>query len=250
MIIPRKNLFLIVTATLIIPLMVGAAAPKNSVILLWQADTYTPFFYRGKPLPSPGSRVTVIAEPNIYQTETHKIPISDLMFTWTKDGKTVNSASGQGKSELSFTAGNAGDQSRIEVEIANKDRRQQASATVSIPIQPTKILLYEYDPLLGHRFEKAIGSGFNLSLPEITFNAEPYYFSQTDIRAGKLVYDWRRNGEKVISNSDQPQQITLIAPKQGQGENQIELTVQNPQISQQNSKTSLLIKFGATNFNF
>lgn len=201
-------------------------------------------------MPSPGSRVTIIAEPIIYQTETKKIPVTDLVFTWSKDGKTVNSASGQGKNELSFTAGNAGDQSRIEVEITSKDRRQQASAAVSIPIQPTKILLYEYDPLLGHRFEKAIGSGFNLSLPEITFNAEPYYFSQTEVRAGKLVYDWRRNGEKVVSNSDQPQQITLIAPKQGQGENQIELTVQNPQMSQQNSRASLLIKFGVTNFNF
>ncbi len=241
---------------LLLVLLVGprdwlaAAVPKPQVNLLWHTDTYTPFFYQGKPLPSPGSRVTVIAEPLIYQTESQKITTADLEFTWSKDGKVVNSSSGPGKNELSFIAGSAGDQHRIEVKVSSEDRRQSAVGEVVMTVQPTKILLYEYDPLLGHRFEKTIAAEFNLSLPEITLVAEPFYFSNTEVREKKLLYDWRRSGEKVFSNPDQPEQITLIAPKEGQGQNPVELTIQNPTTNQQNARHNLLIKFGVSNFSF
>src|SRR3990167_742525 len=69
----------------------------QSVDILWQGDTYTPPFYKGKSLWSNQSRITFVAIPQGLGNP------ASLNYKWTKNGTVLGNINGIGKNTLSFT---------------------------------------------------------------------------------------------------------------------------------------------------
>src|SRR3989344_3819496 len=75
--------------------------PSNT-LLLWQAiDSYVPPFYRGKALPSPDSRIKVVAMPEI-KIGSGIANASDMAYSWKLDYTNDQAGSGYGKSFFIF----------------------------------------------------------------------------------------------------------------------------------------------------
>jgi len=71
-----------------------------TVDLLWQAYTYTPAWYKGKPLPSSTSDVKIVAVPYFKTAGGEMLSASDLTYNWNLNYKNIGSASGYGKTSL------------------------------------------------------------------------------------------------------------------------------------------------------
>ncbi|MBI2099782.1 MAG: hypothetical protein HYT48_00370 [Candidatus Vogelbacteria bacterium] len=244
-------------ATLIIALTLAGTAlaqtPTGTVDLLWQANTYTPPWYRGHSLPTAGSVVKVVALPHIkvgggLPAQAGEASARDLIFRWQKDGRDVPSVSGAGQDTLSYIVDSGGN--TIAVAVLNRTGTLLAARRLTLLASEPKVVLYEEDPLAGTAYWQAVATTTLLAEPELTVRAEPYFFTRAAVEAGRLNYEWKLNGKKIITDAANTQLLTFAAPAEGGGENTIELAVSNLANALQSAKTKLLLKFNQQNFSF
>jgi hypothetical protein len=226
-------------------------ASTNSIDLLWQAEVYTPTFYLGHSQPSSGSTVRVAAMPNISKTSGGKVKSSDLVFTWQKDGNKLPDLSGRGKDTLEFFTDTSNKTHVVKVSITTQDELVKVEKEISIKNRDPKLAFYEDDPLTGVGYHQAVDQNYNLTKPEVTLLAEPYYFSTSEVASRKIAFNWTLNGKSIVSNPSEPRQITFATPDEGgAGENTVELTAENRENPLQKAMATLLIKFGLKNASF
>ncbi len=225
------------------------AQTTNQVNLLWEANTYTPAFYRGHSAVTPGSKVTVVADAFLYDGRGNRLDDASLNFDWRKDNRPISSASGLGGKSLVFTAGAEGLAHKIEV-TATGPSGQNASHDLLIPVRDPKILIYEDHPLTGPSYHQAILNNYNLVQPEITLIAEPYFFSQAEVKNRRLQYTWFLNKQATTFDQAKPNRLTLVVPENQAGENELQLNLSNLDNILQAAKTKLAITFNQSNFNF
>lgn len=242
-----KRTILIFAAALFFTLPLSAVG-ENSLTLLWEADTSVPPFYRGKPLPSSGSTVRVVALPEI-SAGGKAVKVEDLTFNWTKDEKNITSASGKSKNILVFAAGPEGGVHRVSVSAASADGKTKVSREVLIRVSAPKLVIYEDDPLAGVNYRRAAEEEINLFQPEITLVAEPFFFSRGGLGRG-LEYDWRLDGKKIITDPANQPLITFVAPTEGSGENSITVLAKNLANPLQSARRQFKIRFGIFDFSF
>lgn len=212
------------------------------VDILWEADSYTPPFYKGKALYSYQSLVTVIALPNMVNSSGTKINPDNLIYKWTKDGKVLGGVSGYGKSKFSFSKSILSRPDEIEVEVTSTDKKIKASGNIIIePIEP-KTVIYENNPLYGIIYEKAISGEFKLNGNEITLITTPYFFGKNDVGEA-IKYDWRMNG-KSINNKPDTRQSTFRNTEGVKGSTKISVDLQNESKELQSAGTGVFLNFG------
>ncbi len=159
------------------------------VDILWQADTYTPPFYKGKALFTPESSVTVTALPNISLKGT-KISPSDVVYKWKVNYDLDNDASGFGKNSYLFKGPIILKDQLIGAYVyAASTPEVQGNNQVNLVNSYPQAVLYEDNPLLGILFNKAISGSFNIEGNEVKIGAFPYYFS-TKTKNDKVNYKW------------------------------------------------------------
>lgn len=234
-----KNL--VASALFAVTLIPITASATNDLGLLWETNTYTPPFYQGRALPSPGSTVRVIAFPTgkngqVVQTE-------NLEFVWEKDFRLLTSASGQGRDTLTFRAENGPHKVKVTVDSTTLSR--PLSQTITIPVNSPEVLLYEDDPLLGVNYNQSIPQNIELLKSEITLVAEPYFFSLLESKTGKLEYSWLLNDKQIITDPANQPRVTLLKPSGGTGENELEIIVRNLDAFLQRASFLTVINFDA-----
>lgn len=172
-------------------------APAD-VDILWEAQTYTPPFYKGKSLFTRQSSVIFVALPNFVDSTTgNTIPASELVYTWKLNGNVIQDQSGYGQSSFRV----AGDVlSRpltviVTVTAIGSDLSAKQSLTVT-PFDP-EVLLYENNPLYGIMFEKALVGNFMINRDEMEISAIPYHFSADSRETNELKYSWLLNGKTI-----------------------------------------------------
>lgn len=176
---------------------------KESIILrpadidiLWQANTYAPYFYKGKPFASPQSRITAAAIPYfIYQGK--KIAGENLLFKWYLNGDFK--IKGWGKDSFVFKTGLFSEEEyEVRVEISSQSEILIQEQTLNITVQNPRIIFYEYSPFEGIKFQKAV-SEFKTSAGDyVQFIAEPYFTPNDKIEG--LSYEWKMNGQKIANS--------------------------------------------------
>lgn len=211
------------------------------VDILWEADSYTPPFYKGKALYGYQSLVTVIALPNMANSSGTKINPDNLIYKWTKDGKVLGGVSGYGKSKFSFSRSILSRPDEIEVEVMSSDKKIKASGSITLePIEP-KTVIYENNPLYGIIYEKAISGEFKLNGNEITLITTPYFFGKNDV-GGRIKYDWRMNG-RSINNKPDARQATFRNTEGAKGSTKISVDLQNEGKELQSAGTNIMLNF-------
>lgn len=163
------------------------------VDVLWQADTYTPPFYKGKALYTPEAHLTFVALPNITNTSGSRINPSDVVYTWKVDREVQGDLSGYGVNTFDFNGPILLTPKLIQTEVypaSNPTQRGLNGITVT-PTSPEGIL-YEDNPLYGILYNKAVPSQYTLTSPEIKFTVAPYFFS-TNNKNLNISYNWNLN---------------------------------------------------------
>lgn len=176
--------------------------------LIWQADTYTPPFYKGKALHTSEGRVTVVALPSIYYNK-RKLPNSGLYFDWFLNGSKV--LSGVGKDSFAFNNYFTKKDDLISVQVSLPGGTVENKKEIKFTAKEPKVILYEDDPLLGITYEKAISSEFKFKNKETSLVVSPYFFSINNPNDSELEYEWLVNNKPLVDGTRE--RITFRIPE-------------------------------------
>lgn len=215
------------------------------VEFLWEADSYTPLFYAGKPLMSPGSRLKIIAFPSV-ASGRELVPPSKLSFQWSLNSALVPVQSGLGKNVFYLDSDILHNSQDVALDIYLSGT-QVAHGDISVPTTDPMVLMYNKDPLRGEVLDQALPATFGLGSNEITIQAEPYYFANTSKQAGLLSYRWTLNNQDTTGPDTARGILTLRQTGRGSGAASIGVTVQNSDANSlvQSAQAALNILFGA-----
>lgn len=224
----------------------GAKIDKQIVIapaeidLLWEAQTYTPPFYKGKALPTFKSlvRVTAIPRYNTLQSDP-----TEYSYKWTYN-RTQAVGAGLGKNSVVIPAGWPDSQVPIAVETSLADTSWVGYQNANIPTSNPKLLFYEQAPLLGIQYDHALSGVSNVSGNEFALQAVPYFFSTDNYLNNELVYTWKLNGNNIAAGMDT---MKMTIPKQGKGAESytVGLRIQSPKRILQEGNAQAAISFAA-----
>lgn len=209
------------------------------ITIMWEANTYTPPFYKGKALMTPQAIVRATAVPDSIGTR-NALSAGDLVYIWKKDGNAVPNASGYGKNSFSFLGPKPYGETKVSVQVSSTDDTVKSEMQVTLPLTKPFILFYEDHPLLGVWHNRALGSGLSLTKKEFSINAEPYFFSTETGEAPELLYSWSLNSKPVTNIS---RAITLHNEAGQNGNSALNLTMRGLRKTFQTASHSLMISF-------
>ncbi len=211
------------------------------MILLWEADTYTPPFYKGKSLLTPQARVRAVAIPDSINSK-NALDAGNLSYVWKQDDETVSEASGYGKNSFSFVGPMPFGETRVSVAASSLNDTIKSELKLFVPLQNPFILFYENFPLLGVWYNRPLGKDVALSKKEISVSAVPFFFSNGTNGTSSLVYNWGLNGSTVPNSG---RAITLRNNLGEVGNSLLTLTMRNMRQTFQSNSQSLNINFTA-----
>lgn len=164
--------------------------------LIYEADTYTPPFYKGRSLFTHQSTITVAAIADFVESGT-KLSKNKIVYTWKKDGEKLSDLSGVGKDTLVIQGKMIQRPFYVSVlaESLNSDLKAEKRILFN-QINPN-VVLYENNPIYGNIFEKALTGTFNFDREEVGITAVPYFFSTENRSSSAVKYSWFENGKKV-----------------------------------------------------
>lgn len=174
----------------------------TQIDLIWEADSYTPPFYKGKALRAPTGNARVVALVRATDQNGNIIPTEDLFFKWIFNGRPLVEFSGYG--ENIFPSDVSPRRNTVAVEISTRNGRSDmvTREEITIPNRNPEILLYKRTPLGGVNYAEALDESTQIQTEEVTFVAEPYYFDMKNMNIGGLNYIWSLNGDEVAGNSN------------------------------------------------
>jgi len=173
----------------------GISISPSQVDLIWEAQTYTPPFFKGHSLASSEGVITVVALAELKGSNGVKISASKLIYKWSKDGKNISSASGLGKQSFTFTGAKLFNDNKVTVSITSQDGLITAERSISIPVSNPRIVVYPAPALLGTEYGNALTNSFTLQEDEMGVRAVPFYFSTTAAGAPATTLAWSLNGK-------------------------------------------------------
>lgn len=172
------------------------AITPSVVTIVWEADTYTPPFFKGKALFSHQSTITFMAQPQLV-TGGRTLNPANLIYTWSKEGTVLGSQSGYGKQTLTLTGSVISRSMKVMVEVQDPTSGATASGVIQVdPIEP-EVSMYIVDPLYGVQYNKAIKGNLPLNGKEVTLTAVPYFFSNAESESGSISYNWSINSNTI-----------------------------------------------------
>lgn len=211
----------------------------NEVDIYYEAETYVPPFFKGRPEFSPQSDVYLIAVPNLIDQNNKQIPDNLIVFEWKINGEVDDKNSGVGKSTYHYVSGLLPKpiSASLTISAVNSDQRAKTSKLIE-PIKPS-VSVYEKNPAYGTIFEQTIKNDFVLNRDEIEVVAVPYYFSNNILQKG--IFNWFLNGNKIDGFNKNV--VVFRKIQDGQSQNQVKITVEN-------NNDILQEAYGVFNLNF
>lgn len=207
--------------------------------LVWEAESYTPPFYRGKALYPLQGDVRIVALPHMLDDSGSPIPAHTLIYTWKQDGTVLGSKSGYGRNALRVAGSVLGRQIQVTATAETSDNTHTATKTIIIPTATPRVVFYETHPLLGTRFERALSGTVPLTENEMRISAVPYFFSGGVVDA--LRYSWRLGGNAI---SETGNEIIVRHENGAQGTTAVSVDVTHPADILQSADASFSISFG------
>ena len=216
------------------------------VTILFQANSYTPPFYRGKALAPSESSITAVAIPDFIDADGNRIGSKDIVFTWKRNSFVAGAQSGLGKNSYTFSSGRLPeDEPLVEVSASSPADNLRATARIRVPITFPRILFYEEHPLRGAFLDTALPPTFALQKNEMTVIAYPYFREGTALDNPSVSTNWKLNGSTVESG-EMPNSITIRAPGTS-GAASLSFSLQNMNKLFETAQRVLLIQFGSKN---
>lgn len=179
----------------------GQTLEKNYTInpgevdLYYEAETYTPPFYKGKSDFTTQSRLKMVAIPNFSDDSGNIIPSSQIVYTWKINGNVDGGASGLGRNIYYYQPDIISRPIQVVLEASPRSSNQTSRIIKTIrPTEPS-IFVYEKNPIYGTIFTQTVDSDLTLQREEIELEAIPYGFDNDIFRNGS--FKWFLNGSEV-----------------------------------------------------
>ncbi len=199
----------------------------------WEADTYTPPFYKGKPLLSPEALVRVVVFPD---TGAH----NNFVYDWSKNTTVITNASGYGKNSFSLKGPIPFNETGVRVHVSSLDKTQQSTKKLNLVLSKPFILFYEDLPLLGIWYNHPIGRNITITKKELSIIAEPFFFSNENSEETTLAYNWSLNRVAVRNYG---RTVTLRNAQDGRNVSSLALAMRGVTQTFQSASRSLTINF-------
>lgn len=207
--------------------------------VLWEADTYTPPFYRGKALLTAQAKVRAVALPDNMGGQ-NALDAGNLVYVWEKDGTKISEASGYGKNSFFFSGPKPYERMNVKVSASSVNDTINSDTRINLPLSQPFILFYEKHPLLGVWYNRPFDTNITLSRKEFSMSAEPYFFSSETSETPALKYDWAINGN---ATQNYGRTITLRNDTGGKGDSAISLAMRSIRQTFQSASQELLVHF-------
>lgn len=171
---------------------------------LWEAQTYTPPFYKGKALPTFKSLIKVTAIPRYGKASS-----DPRMFNYTwKYNRTLTVGQGLGRNSALVKMGYADTPLPVSVDVSLPGTDWSGQRSDNIIGTEAKVRFYEQAPLLGINFNRQLPKKITGQGNQFTIKAVPYYFSNEDFGNESIMYTWRVNNVTAVPGLD-PTILTL-----------------------------------------
>ncbi len=196
--------------------------------LLWEANSYTPPFYKGKALLPLQGQVKIWAIA----------PSTNLVYKWTVNNKIAQNLGGFGKNTAIINAPILGDNLEVGVLATDINTGQTAKKSILIKATYPSVLFYENDPLYGIIYEKPIFS-IQLSKEEISIVTVPYNIGRDTFN--DLTYIWRVNG--IVTEGNSGRSAIFRKPEGATGQSRVSLGIESLSKPLQNTEGLFSVKF-------
>ena len=195
-------------------------------LVVWEAVTYTPPLYRGRPLYSADAIIAAEAFVIAQDDTGNAIDPNTLIYTWSRNGSVLNDLSGRGAKSIRTQGPKFLGQDLISVEVSRESGQLIANTGALIDTIDPEVVLYEKDPLIGTRYHSAVTSADNLS-NATQLEAVPFFMSARFKNDSSLTYRWRVNGKTVSNDPAQPSILSLVASEANGFGIRVDLTVEH-----------------------
>jgi len=191
-------------------LLPGAiSAQSQDVAIVAEPISSAPPLYPGKPLVPLEGSVRVVAVADLKNASRKQIDPNSLVYAWTVDGTKILDSSGIWKEAIIVAPPLQYRVRDVSVSVMNSDGSFVGGATLSLsPMEPL-VRIYENDPLLGIRYDRALSDRYAIAV-ESTLYAAP--FSLPTARGAPLLR-WFLNSATVQTGNS----ITLRPTGSGSG---------------------------------
>lgn len=210
----------------------------SEVDVLWQADTYTPPFYKGKALYTHQANVQFVAMPNIQKKNGSKIQPQGAVYNWEVDYTPDAENSGYGVNYYNFTGSILTKPTNVSVS-AYDPTNKSSTGVGSLDIESVQpiLLMYEVHPTYGPLFNTAANGSFNFNQDDIQVASYPYFYSTTSKK--NIEYDWSINGVKLDNIPSNQDFLVLQKLKQETGQSTVSVRASNGDKAFQEARASL-----------
>jgi len=187
-----------------------------TIDLLWEAETHTPPFYKGKALAGRKSSIKITSIPIVYNESGSRISANNLVYEWKTRKGIVIGQSGFDKNSFEFETDTISTPTPITLILSDRSGYTIAEKTGFFKITEPEIVFYENNPLLGVLFNRALEEDLKLTSDEIGIDAFPYFIGKKDRNNNSLRYKWTVNGDSIAPTETSPGSISLgFADKEG-----------------------------------
>ena len=212
------------------------------VTLMFQAHTSVPPYYPGRALPTTGSSITILAEPDFVTADGRHLDAANLTYDWVRGESKLESASGYGKYFLDINDLSGLSDETIRVTVTDVSGQLIAESRITIPTQKPRLAIYEEDPLQGTKFSTALSNVYDMLTEEVTLRGEPYFYPQ---RARNIFITWSLNKEPAITDPENANLITLREAKSQAGSANLVYAAQTSAPFVLSLQLPLSVNFGA-----
>ncbi|MBI4088921.1 hypothetical protein HY415_02390 [Candidatus Kaiserbacteria bacterium] len=189
----------------------------QDVSLAIEPVSSAPPLYPGKPLTPIEGSVRVVAVANLRNTSGGAIDPTKLSYAWTIDDAKIATASGIGKSAVIVESPLQYRARSVSVAVTSQDGNLVGGDSLSLSPQEPLLRIYENDPLLGIRFERALSGGYSILGAESSLYGAPFSVPTTN---GAPFLQWFLNGAVVQTGNS----ITLRPTGTGRGNASLSFT--------------------------
>lgn len=214
----------------------------QDILLVAEPISSAPVLYPGKPSVPLEGDVRVIAVANLRSASGVGQNPSSFSYGWTVDGVRIADSSGVGKSTIIVASPLQYRSRDVSVTVMSPDGSLVGGSSLSLSAMEPLVRIYENDPLLGIRFDRALPGSFSINGSEASLYAAPFGLPTT---GGTPLLQWFLNGVSAqIGNL-----ITLRPAGSGRGNASLSLVASSGTSVQ--ATASLSLSFGAapsTNF--
>ncbi|MEK7515904.1 MAG: hypothetical protein AAB555_03225 [Patescibacteria group bacterium] len=214
----------------------------QDVVLIVEPSSSAPPLYQGKPLiPLEGS-VRVVAMANLKNAGGKSSSPTKYSYSWTVDGTQIANSSGIGKSAIVVASPLQYRSRSVSVAVANSDGTLVGGASTSLSAEQSSVRIYENDPLLGIRYDRALSGSYSITGTEATLYAAPFSMPTA---GGAPFIQWFLNGDSAQTGNS----ITLRPTGSGKGNASLSLVASTRQSGTATMSLSLIFGApGGTNF--